>query len=138
MQDFVNKSPGNAVFTSAGNFGNLGYQAVFQNSPTTPTTNFLSPTSDTRAHVFGTNPDGSPDLLQRFSVEADKFYLIVLQWDEPLASQENDLGANTDLDIYVVDDLGRLLVGNNRDNTFQDPTEIIVFQSTDGPNLRSI
>ncbi len=130
MQEFVNKSPGNAVFTSAGNFGNIGYQAVFQNSATTPSTNFLSPTSDTRGHVFGTNPDGSPDLLQRFKVEANKVYMIVLQWDEPLASQVNDLGANTDLDIYIVDDLGRLLVGNNRDNKLADPTELLIFQST--------
>ncbi len=130
IQDFT-LAPGNAYFSSAGNFGNAGYQAVFQASASTPATNFLNPALDTRAHVFGTNPDGSPDVLQRFSVEGGKVYMIVLQWDEPLASQANDLGANSDLDIYVVDDLGRLLVGNNRDNDFGDPTEIIVFQATE-------
>ena len=33
--------------------------------------------------------------------------MIVLQWDEFLASQENSNGAITDLDIYLVDDNGR-------------------------------
>jgi hypothetical protein len=130
IQTFTS-SAGNAYFSSAGNFGDDGYQAVFQASSTTPQTNFLSAGSDTRAHVFGTNPDGSPDVLQRFSVEGGKVYMIVLQWDEPLASQENTLGANSDLDIYIVDDLGRLLVGNNRVNDAGDPTEIIVFQATE-------
>lgn len=130
IQTFTS-SAGNAYFSSAGNFGDDGYQAVFQASSTTPETNFLSSASDTRAHVFGTNPDGSPDVLQRFSVEGGKVYMIVLQWDEPLASQENTLGANSDLDIYIVDDLGRLLVGNNRVNDAGDPTEIIVFQATE-------
>ena len=124
-------SAGNAYFSSAGNFGDDGYQTVFQASTSTPPTNFLSAGSDTRAHVFGTNTDGSPDVLQRFSVEGGKVYMIVLQWDEPLASQENTLGANSDLDIYIVDDLGRLLVGNNRINEAGDPTEIIVFQATE-------
>ncbi len=124
-------SAGNAYFSSAGNFGDDGYQTVFQASTSTPTTNFLSAGSDTRAHVFGTNADGSPDVFQRFSVEGGKVYMIVLQWDEPLASQENTLGANSDLDIYIVDDLGRLLVGNNRVNEAGDPTEIIVFQATE-------
>ncbi len=129
IQNFT-LSAGNAYFSSAGNFGNAGYQAMFQASSSTPTTNFLSPASDTRAHVFGTNTDGSPDVLQRFSVEGGKVYMIVLQWDEPLASQVNEFGANSDLDIYIVDDLGRLLVGNNRINEEGDPTEIIVFQAT--------
>ena len=130
IQNFTG-TEGNAYFSSAGNFGNDGYQSVFNSSSTTPATNFLSSATDTRAHVFGTNDDGSPDVYQRFRVEGGKVYMIVLQWDEPLASQENNLGANSDLDIYVVDDQGRLLVGNNRINEAGDPTEIIVFQATE-------
>jgi len=124
-------SPGNAYFSSAGNFGDDGYQTIFQTSASTPVTNFLPSGSDTRAHVFETNADGSLDVFQRFSVEGGKVYMIVLQWDEPLASQLNTTGANSDLDIYIVDDLGRLLVGNNRISDDGDPTEIIVFQATE-------
>ena len=57
-------------------------------------------------------------------------YLIALQWKELLASQDNSDGALEDLDIYIVDDLGRLLVGSNRVNIAGDPTEIIVFRAT--------
>ncbi len=116
---------GNLYFTSAGNFANDGYQAVFSNSSSTPGTNFLP--AGSRAHVFGT-PGGVPDVLQKISVEPG-VYMIVLQWDEFLASQENSNGAITDLDIYLVDDSGRLIVGNNRINQAGDPTEVIVFEA---------
>ena len=53
-------------------------------------------------------------------------YFIALQWAEGLASQENNTGAITDLDIYLVDDQGQLIVGNNRVNDDGDPTEFLV------------
>ena len=124
IKNFTNEQ-GNLYFTSAGNFANDGYQGVFTNSTSTPGTNFL--TAGSRAHVFGT-PGGVPDVLQKISVEPG-VYMIVLQWDEFLATQENSTGAITDLDIYLVDDSGRLIVGNNRINQAGDPTEVIVFEA---------
>ncbi|MGB5394864.1 MAG: S8 family serine peptidase, partial [Lutimonas sp.] len=118
--------PGKLYFTSAGNFANNGYQAVFNSSTATPTSNFLEVGS--RAHVFGTNPDGSPDVLQKINVEPG-VYMIVLQWDESLASLLNASGAITDLDIFLVNDNGNLIVGNNRINEAGDPTEVIVFEA---------
>ncbi|MFH4969506.1 S8 family peptidase [Gaetbulibacter sp. M240] len=122
-------TPGNFHYTSAGNIANKGFQAIFNSSSTTPLTNFIPSGSPTRAHVFGVNADGSEDYFQKISVVPGT-YLIALQWKEDAASQENELGANNDLDIYVVDNAGRLLVGNNRVNFNGDPTEIIVFKST--------
>jgi hypothetical protein len=119
---------GNFYFTSAGNFSNKGYQGLFTPSENTPTTNFLPSGNVTKAHIFGTNADGSPDIYQKINVVPGT-YMIVLQWDEGLASQDNGSGALTDLDIYLVDDAGNLIVGNNRFNLNGDPTEIIVFQS---------
>ena len=124
IKNFTSQS-GNLYFTSAGNFANDGYQGVFSNSGSTPGTNFL--TAGSRSHVFGT-PGGVPDVFQKISVEPG-VYMIVLQWDEFLASQENSTGAITDLDIYLVDDNGRLIVGNNRINQAGDPTEVIVFEA---------
>lgn len=121
--------PGKFHYTSAGNIANKGYQATFNSSSSLPITNFLTPGSTTRAHVFGTNANGSQDYLQKISVVPGT-YLIVLQWKELVASQQNQVGATNDLDIYIVDDSGRLLVGNNRVNVNGDPTEIIVFKST--------
>lgn len=122
--------PGKFHYTSAGNIANKGYQATFNSSSSLPDNfGFLPAGNVTRAHVFGTNPDGSQDYLQKISVVPGT-YLIVLQWKEDAASQINQAGATNDLDIYIVDDSGRLLVGNNRVNVNGDPTEIIVFKST--------
>ena len=123
------QGPGNYYFSSAGNFANAGYSGAFINSAATPVTNFIPPGSPTRAHVFGTNSDGSQDVLQKIRVQPG-VYMLVLQWEENLASQENTTGAVTDLDIYLVDDAGRLLVGNNRINIAGDPTEYIVFRAS--------
>ena len=118
---------GGIHFTSAGNFGDNGYQSNFAATLNTPATNFIDPDTDTRAHLFD-GPGGS-DYLQKISVVPGT-YMIALQWKEAAASQVNDLGALDDLDIYIVDDLGRLLVGSNRVNIAGDPTEVIVFRAT--------
>jgi len=123
VQSFVDQ-PGKFHFTSAGNLANKGYQDTFTSSPDVPITNFIPLESPTRAHLF----DGVGDYLQEISVVPGT-YLIALQWKELLASQ-GELGALEDLDIYIVDDLGRLLVGSNRVNIAGDPTEIIVFRAT--------
>ena len=118
---------GGMHFTSAGNFGNHGYQGIFTSSSNVPATNFIDTGSPTKAHLF--DGPGGTDYLQKISVVPGT-YLIVLQWKEDAASQFNSAGAQDDLDIYIVDDLGRLLVGSNRVNIAGDPTEIIVFRAT--------
>lgn len=117
-------------FTSAGNFGNAGYQGVFNATETLPSTNFITE-SITRAHVFD---QATGDYLQKISVKAGETYMLVLQWaDQVSASQDNTDGAQADLDFYIVDDAGRLLVGNNRSNKEGDAAEIMVFTaSADG------
>lgn len=127
IKTFTNQ-PGNSYFTSAGNFANNGYQAKFMASTNTPATNFLPVSGDIKAHVFGLNADGTQDVLQKIQVVKGT-YMLVLQWDEGAASQLNSEGALTDLDIYLVDNQGRLIVGNNRFNVSGDPTEIIVFEA---------
>ena len=119
---------GNIHVTSAGNFGKYGYQSIFNSSTNTPNTNFIPSGSLAKAHVFGLNSDGTEDVLQKFQAEVG-IYTIVLQWFEDLASQENNLGAITDLDINIVDNLGNLLVGNNRISLNGDSTEILFFQA---------
>ncbi|MDN3641676.1 S8 family peptidase [Lutimonas halocynthiae] len=127
IQSFVNSAPEKFHFTSAGNFANKGYQSVFNPTSTAPVTNFIDPSSTTVAHDF--NKGAEVDYLQKISVVKGT-YLIALQWQEPVASQDNNNGALQDLDIYIVDDFGRLLVGSNRVNDAGDPTEIIVFRAT--------
>ncbi|NOQ91868.1 MAG: S8 family serine peptidase [Flavobacteriaceae bacterium] len=128
IQSFVS-TPGKFHFTSAGNLANKAHNGVFNSSVNVPITNFIDAISPAKAHIFGNNTDGSEDYLQKISVVPGT-YLIALQWKENAASQQNQLGALDDLDIYIVDDFGRLLVGSNRVNVDGDPTEIIVFRAT--------
>ncbi len=127
INEFTSK-PGNIYFSSAGNFSNHGYQSQFQPGSDDLAANFLDPSIVQTPHVFGTNPDGSEDQLQKIHL-LEGTYMIVMQWDEGSASQENSSGATTDLDIYLVDDAGNLVVGNNRFNEAGDPTEVIVFEA---------
>ena len=120
------ENDGKFHFTSAGNLANKGYQSTFQTSSSAPTTNFIDANSPTRAHLF--DGSGGSDYLQKISVVPGT-YMIALQWQE-LAASQGTAGADNDLDIYIVDDLGRLLVGSNRANVNGDPTEVIVFRAT--------
>ena len=129
IQDFTNSGE-NFYFTSIGNFSNNAYQSVFQASGSVDVPDFV-PDPEAVAHVFGTNPDGSDDIYQRFSVKAGETYMIVTQWAESFASQDNSLGATNDLDFWVVDDQERLLVGNNYYNNTKDPIEYSTFKATE-------
>ncbi|MEP0132962.1 MAG: T9SS type A sorting domain-containing protein [Eudoraea sp.] len=126
----------NYYFTSAGNFYDNAYQAIFQASDGNNIPDFVTD-PDAVAHVFGTS-DGSEDIYQRFSVKSGETYMIVMQWAENFASQDNALGAANDLDFWVVDHQERLLVGNNYYNDGEDeinddardPIEYITFRAT--------
>jgi hypothetical protein len=121
---------GGTHFTSAGNFADDGYQAIFNATTSAPTTSFLPQGSPATAHIFD-NTTG--DYLQKISVKGGETYMIVLQWDDSSASQNNLNGTDIDLDFYIVNDAGRLLVGNNRSNEDGDAAEIMVFTaSADG------
>ena len=117
---------GDTYFVSAaGNFMNKSFTGAFQASSQVPENNFgLDPQE--RAHVFGTNPDGSEDYLLRFAADPG-VYLLAFQWDQEFASTNNLTGADNDLDMYIVDDQGRLLVGNNSFSLGRDALEIMTF-----------
>ncbi|QCK14497.1 S8 family peptidase [Mangrovivirga cuniculi] len=127
MQDF-SALPDKIVYSSVGNFYDKAYQATFKNSSSVPDFDFIPPGSDTRAHVFGTNPDGSEDIKMKFSVTPGVF-LVTMHWSEPFSSEDITTGASTDLDFYVVDDNNNLLVNINRFSTGEDAGEIAVFEA---------
>jgi len=115
---------GGLYVTSAGNFANTGYKSVFVNSDETP---FITPALDpgTIAHVFDVD---TQDVMQEIEVDQGTYFLV-LQWDEDQASQNNSMGAATDLDIYIVSETGQVLVNTNRVNDFGDAVEAVIFQS---------
>lgn len=111
--DYV-ASQGVAYFSSAGNFGGKSYQSVF-NAATAPASISVG-----SAHNFG-----GGDVLQRVNFSAKDDYTIVLQWDDGIYSSGVSSGSQNDLDIYLTDDAGNILVGYNRNNLGRDPIEVL-------------
>ena len=66
-------------------------RAIFQASDDNNIPDFVTD-PDAVAHVFGTS-EGSEDIYQRFRVKSGETYMIVMQWAENFASQDNALGA---------------------------------------------
>ncbi|WP_210485869.1 S8 family serine peptidase [Rufibacter aurantiacus] len=96
---------GVAYFSAAGNFGELSYQGVY--TPVDPATN--------RKHNFG-----GGDVRQRVFLP-EGAYTLGMQWYS---------ATGQDLDFYLTDDNGNILVGHNRASTF--PFEGMSFDVTAG------
>lgn len=111
------KARGVSYFSSAGNSARLSYENTF-----TPGRDFLS--AD-HAHDFGKAAGGSSDFYQKITLPPNQPIVITLQWDNP-AEVAGDNGAETDLDIFLLDPLKRLVVTSSQDNNIgHDPVEII-------------
>ncbi len=114
---------GGTYVTAAGNFYDNAHVDNFLNSGNSVVLpDFLPP--GTTAHVF----DGDQDITQAITLDIGTYYLV-LQWDQPLASQDNSSGAETDLDIYVLNNSEQVLVNTNWENLEGDGLEAMVFQS---------
>ncbi len=119
---------GATYFSSAGNDGSSGYVGTF-----TPVTNnataqgYLTAQGVTYTglsaaeqgaitdfHAFGTNPDGTPILVQNVRIpgtSADATGTVEFQWDDPylvLASQGATNNVTTDFDILVFSAAGAI------------------------------
>src|SRR5258708_9227560 len=57
-------------------------------------------------------------------------YTIGMQWDEFIYSNGQAAGAKNDLDIYLINDTGSVLLGTNRNNIGGDPIEVLPFTVT--------
>lgn len=112
---------GVTYFTSAGNFGNKSYEAVF----TGVTNTAVLPTG--QIHKFGAN---ATDIYQTIHLKPGS-YTIALQWSDEFSSLGSLTGVQTDLDLYLVRPNGFPLFGFNRSNLFGDPFEICAFTVED-------
>ena len=117
-------SNGLKYFTSAGNFGKKSFEAnySFMDPPAEIAPLVQAGTSlTTSVHDFGGN-----NPYMDLTLESGN-YTIVLQWDDGRYSADAN-GSITDLDIYLVDDLNNTLFGFNRDNSGNDPLEVLPFK----------
>lgn len=108
--------------TSAGNAGEEAYEAEFRNSGD-QLWSFLSGNGE--LHDFA--PGATTDTRQRLIVGAGQSLVVSLQWDDPFFSVSG-VGADTDLDVYLLDDTTAVARGTN-DNIGRDPVEVITYQN---------
>ncbi|MBK9412202.1 MAG: hypothetical protein IPN61_02060 [Bacteroidetes bacterium] len=101
-------------FTSAGNFGIKSYEGVF--TPMVAPAGYAG-----AAHDFG-----GGDFYQSITLPKGT-YTIALQWNDDFYSIGEIVGAQNDLDIFLVDQFGARLFGFNRNNIDGDPLEILPF-----------
>ncbi len=112
---------GASYFSAAGNFGAKSYEGNFIGITAPATLSGIT----VPVHDFGA---GNP--LQTLNLQPGN-YTIVLQWDDNIYSMgTTPAGAATDLDIYLVDNLGSTLFGFNRNNLGADPLEVLPFTVT--------
>ena len=107
-------------FSSAGNFGNFGYESQFNPDEVNPS-----------FHNFGAEGIDQIVVFEKAGV-----YIIVLQWDDDYQSLGGigNLGAQNDLDISLIDDAGNTLVSLKTNNLGGDPIEIMPVKVT-GDNI---
>ncbi|HRH66867.1 MAG TPA: hypothetical protein PLU53_11260, partial [Bacteroidia bacterium] len=108
------RDQGVAYFTSAGNFGNVSYEGVF--NPIAAPAGIAG-----KVHDFG-----GGDYLQKIGLKAGS-YTLVLQWDDSIYSLKQLPGARHDFDVYLTDITGTKLFGLNRKNNWGDPIEVLPF-----------
>lgn len=102
---------GVAYFSSAGNDGQNSYQAPFRDSGKQGVIS-----SGAAAHDFDPS-DSAVDTLQRITVrQGGTFRIFTMQWTDPSALVDGSVGADTDLDVALVDDTLGIVDRSARDS----------------------
>lgn len=72
--------------------------------------------------------DSEADVFQTISLQAGTELQLILQWDEPAASVSGSPGAQSDLDIFLLDESASIIVASSAvDNIGKDAIEILNF-----------
>ena len=98
-----------AYFSSAGNDGQNSYEAPFRNSGVSGVID-----STSVRHNFSTD---TTDTRQSITIQSGgTFTIFSFQWTDPSAIVEGSAGADTDLDVALVDTTGSIVAQSTRDN----------------------
>lgn len=116
-----------SYFTSAKNSASLSYAAPFENSGRSASSLGLSGSGT--LHDF--NSGTETDVRQRIKVPDGTRVLLSLQWDDPFFRISGEPGADTDLDIYLLND-DKVVASSTRDNIGGDPWEFLSYENFSG------
>lgn len=111
--------------TAAGNSGDNAYATRFRDSGSDVSSILGTGTGD--FHDF--DPTSGTDSRQEITIGGGQTLILSMQWDDPYYSVSGAPGADTDLDIYLLD--GSTAVTRSiDDNIGGDPVEILVYHNT--------
>ena len=115
---------GVAYFSAAGNDNRNSYEADFR--PVTDNNLGISGLERYSFHDF--NPGEEVDIMQDFTLEPGAGIALSFQWDEPFASA-GGRGANSDLDVFVLDADNNIVAFGAESNVGTDAVELISFDN---------
>jgi len=111
---------GVSYFSAAGNQARQSYEDDYRPSGLTP----AGIGSD--SHDF--DPGGGTDALQGITILVGDSITMSFQWDDPFFSVSGAPGATTDLDIFLMDATGTVVVAASSDaNIGADPIELLSY-----------
>ena len=113
---------GVAYFASAGNYGDSSYEAEYR--PVQTLEQSIEGLENYTFHDF--NPDAEIDIFQDFTLDPGASISLSSQWDEPFASAGGK-GANSDLDVFVLDADNNIVAFGAESNVGSDAVEIVDF-----------
>ena len=119
---------GVAYFSAAGNGDRQSYESAFVDSGEDLFIDDGSgpPTFAGDLHDF--DPTAGVDYLQSIYVPFLSGFVMSFQWDDPFFSVSGGPGADSDLDIYIVDEAGTTVFGQSTTrNIGNDAVEILQF-----------
>lgn len=120
----VGRERGVFYVNAAGNEADNSYAAAFSSSG--------RPASSVGASGEGTlhdfDPSAETDVRQHVKIPGLVQVFIGLQWDDPFFRVSGEPGADTDLDIYLLDG-EEVLASSTRDNIGGDPWEILTYEN---------
>lgn len=110
--------------TAAGNSGDNAYAAAFRDSGSDLSSILGTGTGD--LHDF--DPRGATDPRQKLTIGANRTLILSMQWDDPYYSVSGAPGADTDLDVYLLDG-SDVVARSTDDNVGGDPVEVLVYRN---------
>ncbi|MCU7920771.1 MAG: S8 family serine peptidase [Candidatus Thiodiazotropha sp. (ex Epidulcina cf. delphinae)] len=109
--------------TAAGNSARNSYQSPYAEN--------INIATQLNAHDFDPGPD--IDIYQRIAVPEGLGFMLLLQWDSPAYSISGAGGAQTDLDIFIFDEMHtEILASSTFGNIGRDPVEVLLFFNPEG------
>ena len=122
---------GVTCFSAAGNKSTTSYESEYRGSDYSP---FINNYINGTAHSFSA-PGQAPNYFQPINIPLNGFFMASFQWNQPFYSA-GGLGAQTDMDILLLDANGTIVSASLDDNILSgDPLEMLSYTNNTGSTV---